>query len=41
MSKNENVEKTLLSSPACTGVQHGFGTLPSSSEHGKVPKMTK
>ncbi|KFO94640.1 hypothetical protein N320_08231, partial [Buceros rhinoceros silvestris] len=33
VSKNENVKKTLLSPSACTGVQHGFGTLPSSSEH--------
>uniref|UniRef100_A0A8B9MIL2 DYH14 protein n=1 Tax=Accipiter nisus TaxID=211598 RepID=A0A8B9MIL2_9AVES len=33
MSKNENLKKTLSTASACKGVQHGFGTPPSSSVH--------
>lgn len=41
VSKNENLTKTLPTASACKGVQHGFGAPPSSSLHGKVPKMTE
>ena len=41
MSKDENLKKTLPTTSACKGVQHGFGTPPLSSVHGKVPKMTE
>lgn len=41
MSKNENLKKTLPTASACKGVEHGFGTPPSSSVHGKIPKITE
>ncbi|KFV52226.1 hypothetical protein N328_12967, partial [Gavia stellata] len=36
MSKNENLKKTLPTASACKGVQHGFGTPPSSSVHDNI-----
>ncbi|XP_009505545.2 dynein axonemal heavy chain 14 isoform X2 [Phalacrocorax carbo] len=36
MSKNENLKKTLPTASDCKGVQHGFGTPPSSSVHDNI-----
>ncbi|NXJ49442.1 DYH14 protein, partial [Spizaetus tyrannus] len=41
MSKNENLKKTLPTASACKGVQHGFGTPPSSSVHDNIIKAEK
>ncbi|KFP47803.1 hypothetical protein N323_09069, partial [Cathartes aura] len=38
MSKDENLKKTLPTTSACKGVQHGFGTPPLSSVHDNIRK---
>ncbi|KAM6407369.1 uncharacterized protein J5M81_003584 [Pluvialis apricaria] len=38
MSKNENLKVTLPTASACKGVQHGFGTSPSSPVYDNIRK---
>ncbi|KFQ21728.1 hypothetical protein N331_02167, partial [Merops nubicus] len=38
MSVNENLKKSLPTTSACKGAQHGFGTPPSSSVHDVIRK---
>ncbi|NXV85952.1 DYH14 protein, partial [Calonectris borealis] len=38
MSENENLKKTLPTASACKGVQHGFGTSPSSPVYDNIRK---